>query len=314
MKKICCIGSVTTDVIVSPVDALPPAGTLQKTGHTSAHVGGCAPNPAIDLAKLGAPVRLVCKVGCDSFGDFVEQECAQAGVDVSGILRDPSVSTTTSIVCVNSQGERSFLYNPGSTSALKAHEITEEMLDGCDIVFIGGALLLTAFDGAPCGELLQKAREMGKFTAMDTAWDFEDCWMPKIRDALPGLDLFMPSYDEAVKLSGETELAKIADTFFDLGVKQVIIKTGKDGAYFAPSRDTRFSLPTYRSIKPVDTTGAGDSFCAGFLCGLAQGWDFESCGRFANAVGTHCIQAVGASTGIPSMEKVLEFMKNTPLE
>ena len=52
----------------------------------------------------------------------------------------------------------------------------------------------------------------------------------------------------------------------------------------------------------------------GFLCGLAQGWDFESCGRFANAVGTHCIQAVGASTGIPSMEKVLEFMKNTPLE
>ena len=180
MKKICCIGSVTTDVIVSPVDALPPAGTLQKTGHTSVHVGGCASNPAIDLAKLGAPVRLVCKVGCDSFGDFVEQECAQAGVDVSGILRDPSVSTTTSIVCVNSQGERSFLYNPGSTSALKAHEITEEMLDGCDIVFIGGALLLTAFDGAPCGELLQKAREMGKFTAMDTAWDFEDCWTDAI--------------------------------------------------------------------------------------------------------------------------------------
>lgn len=313
MKKICCIGSVTTDIIVSPVDALPPAGSLQKVERTSVHVGGCASNAAIDLAKLGAPVRLICKVGADNFGDYVVQECKKAGVDTSGILKDPAVNTTTSVVCVNSQGERSFLYNPGSTSALRAEEVTAELLADCDIIFVGGAMLITAFDGAPCGKMFQKAREMGKFTVMDTAWDFDDRWMPKIQDALPGLDLFMPSYDEAVKLTGQKELDRIADTFFDLGVKQVIIKTGKDGAYLAPSREKRFVLPTYGQIKPVDTTGAGDSFCAGFLCGLAQGWDFEQCGRFANAVGTHCIQAVGASTGIPSMEQVLEFMEKTPL-
>lgn len=67
-------------------------------------------------------------------------------------------------------------------------------------------------------------------------------------------------------------------------------------------------LPTYQQIKPVDTTGAGDAFCAGFLCGLAQGWDFRKSGAFANAVGTHCIQAIGASTGIRPMEDILEFM------
>ncbi len=313
MKKICCIGSVTTDIIVSPVDALPTAGSLQKVERTSVHVGGCASNAAIDLAKLGVPVRLICKVGADNFGDFVAQECEKAGVDISGIQKDSSVNTTTSVVCVNSQGERSFLYNPGSTSALQGSDVTEELLDGCDIIFVGGAMLNTAFDGAPCGKVLENARNKGKFTVMDTAWDFDGKWLPKIEEALPGLDLFMPSYDEAVKLTGKNELDNIADTFFDLGVKQVIIKTGKDGAYFAPTREKRFQLPTYRQIKAVDSTGAGDSFCAGFLCGLAQGWDFEQCGRFANAVGTHCIQAVGASTGIPSMEQVLEFMEKTPL-
>ena len=285
MKKICCIGSVTTDIILSPVDALPAPGKLQKIAGASTHVGGCASNAAIDLAKLGVPALLCCKVGADSFGDFVLRTCEEAGVDTLGVLRDPSAATTTSAVCVSSEGERSFLYCPGSTSALRAEEIPEGLLAECGIIFIGGALLLTAFDGV---------------------------WLPKIREALPGLDLFMPSYDEAAALSGERELSKIADFFFDCGVGQVVVKTGGDGAYFAPSREERFLLPAYTEIRPVDTTGAGDSFCAGFLCGLAQGWSFEQCGRLANAVGAHCIQAVGASTGIPSLPAVLDFMERHP--
>lgn len=312
MKKICCIGSVTTDIILSPVDALPAPGMLQKIGSASTHVGGCASNAAIDLARLGAPALLCCKVGKDNFGDFVLRTCEEAGVDTRGVIRDGSVSTTTSAVCVNSEGERSFLYCPGSTSALRAGEIPRGLLEECDFIFVGGAMLLTAFDGAPCGELLRDMRERGKFTAMDTACDFDGVWLPKIREALPGLDLFMPSYDEAARLSGETKLSKIADFFFDCGVGQVIVKIGSDGAYFAPSREERFLLPTYREVRPVDTTGAGDSFCAGFLCGLALGWSFEEAGRLANAVGTHCIQAVGASAGIPSLEAVLAYMKHHP--
>ena len=66
---------------------------------------------------------------------------------------------------------------------------------------------------------------------MDTAWDFEDKWLPKVADVIPYLDLFMPSVEEAAKISGETEPEKIADKFFEMGAKNVIIKVGKDGAY-----------------------------------------------------------------------------------
>ena len=311
--KICSIGSVTTDIILSPVNALPEPGTLQKVEHSSVHVGGCASNAAIDLAKLGVPVLLCCKVGKDAFGDFVQSSCASAGVDTSGIIHDDSVNTTTSVVCVNSKGERSFLYNPGSTSCLMAEELPYELIDECGIVFVAGAMLNTALDGAPCAEFFEKMRKKGKMTVMDTAWDFDGVWLPKIRDALEGLDLFMPSYDEAVMLTGEKALSRIADKLFSFGVKSVIIKNGKDGAYLAPDKNTRFSVPAYSGVKVVDTTGAGDSFCAGFLCGIANGFDFEKSAMLGCAAGAHCIQAIGASDGIPPLETVLEFMRLNPI-
>lgn len=313
MEKILCIGSVTTDIIVSPADSIPPPGTLRAVNSTSMHVGGCASNAAIDLAKLGVPVALSCRVGRDSFGDFVLAQTSGAGVDVSGVARGET-PTTCSVVCVSSEGERSFLYNPGSTSAFRAEDVPDSLLDECGIVFVAGAMLLNAFDGAPCARLLEKAGEQGKLTVMDTAWDGDGVWLPKIEEALGRLDLFMPSYEEAVRLSGESAPSDIADFFFAWGVGSVIIKLGKDGAYFCPTPTERYSLPTYRKIRPVDTTGAGDSFCAGFLCGLAQGWDFRRCGAFANAVGTHCIQSIGASAGIRPIADILRFMETTPLE
>lgn len=307
MKKVLCIGSVTTDLILSPVDALPPPGTLQAVRSASTHVGGCAANAAIDLGKLGVPVALACQVGEDTFGDFVIGQARSAGVDTEWVVRGEA-PTTCSTVCVNSQGERSFLYYPGSTAAYTIQSLPASPPDDCGIVFVAGAMLLDSFDGGPAGEYLARAREKGAYTVMDTAWDSDGVWMPKIEAALPGLDLFMPSLEEAQKLSGKEDPKEIADVFFGMGVKSVIVKLGSQGAYLCPTPQERYILPTYEGVPVVDTTGAGDSFCAGFLCGLANGWDFRTCGQFANGVGSLCVTKMGASTGVPSMREVLEFM------
>ncbi len=313
MKKVLCIGSVTTDIIVKPVDQVPTPGELWSVDSVSTHVGGCASNAAIDLAKLGVPVTLSCKVGADSFGDFVIKTAGENGVCTDGIIADPNVATTTSIVCSSSTGERSFLYYPGSASVFHKEDVSEKLIDDCDIIFVAGAMLNTEFDGVPCAELMKEAQAKGKYTIMDTAWDFEDKWLPKIEAVIPYLDLFMPSYDEAVKLLGETEVPKIAKFFLDMGAKNVIIKVGKDGAFIHEANGDEYTLPTYLQYKPVDTTGAGDSFCAGFIAGLAQDWSYRESGKFANAVGTHCILEIGASTGIKPIADVLKFMEENPL-
>lgn len=309
MKKILCIGSVTTDVIIKPVDNLPTPGALQYIDSSKMFVGGCASNASIDLAKLGVPVSLVCKLGRDLFGNFVYDTAKSNGVDVKGVVFDDAVQTTTSIVCVNSEGERSFLYNCGSTSELTVDEISDEVLAECDIVFIAGANLNHKLDGAPAAKLFKKAQEMGKYTVMDTAWDATGRWMENIREALPYLDLFMPSIEEAQLIAGKEDFDDIADVFFGCGVKNVIIKAGKKGAYIREGGKAGYFAPTYLSVKPTDTTGAGDSFCAGFLAGLAQGFDYAKAAKLGNAVGTHCVMEIGASTGIKPLAEIYKFME-----
>ncbi len=309
MKKVLCIGSGTTDVIIKPVDALPTPGELQFIDSSSMFVGGCASNASIDLAKLGVPVSLCVKLGKDLFGHFVYDTCKEAGVDVSGCVMDENVQTTTSIVCVNSEGERSFLYNGGSTSAMTDKDIPDSLIADADIVFLAGALLTHGLDGEPAAKMFEKAQKMGKFTVMDTAWDPTGRWMKGVEAALPHLDLFMPSIEEAQKIAGKEDFDDIADVFFEKGVKNVIIKAGKKGAYIREGGKKGYFAPTYLSVKPTDTTGAGDSFCAGFLAGLAQDFDFEKSAKLGNAVGTHCVMELGASTGIKPLAEIYKFME-----
>ena len=313
MKKIACIGVITADVITRTVNEMPPYGTLKFVEENSIYLGGCAANAAAALAKLGIPVSLTCKVGADSFGDFAKNELERLGVATDHIISDPSVTTSSSVVLINGAGERTFLHNPSSNNALREAEISDEILNEADIIFIAGTFLMKSFDGAPCAALLQRAKASGKYTVLDTAWDPTGRWFETLKPCLPLLDLFMPSYEEAVQLSNEYEPEKIAEFFISLSVKNAVIKLGKKGCYVRGQNGDSFYTPTYDFIKALDTTGAGDSFCAGFLAALSMGWDFKECTKLGNAVGTHCITAAGASAGIKSLEETLEFMKNNEL-
>lgn len=308
MKKILCVGSVTADVMLCTVDALPPPGTLMPVKYTSVQIGGCAANAAMDLRRLGCPVQLSCKVGEDIFGDYVCAQIAAAGMDERGIARDRRTATTVSTVLINGDGERSFLYMPGSAAQFTAEDIPDALVEAADIIFVGGALLTPAFDGLPCAGFLRRCREAGKITVMDTAWDYEQRWAEKIAAAWPYLDWFLPSYEEAARLSGEEDPEQIARHFMERGVQNVIVKLGARGAYVREKSGEDYRMPAYPGIQPVDTTGAGDAFCAGFLAGIAQGWTARQSVRLANAVGAHCITRVGASEGIPDIREVLKFM------
>ena len=309
MRKIACIGSATVDVMVSPVDGMPPAGTLYAVEGTSLHPGGCAINVAFDLHKLGFPALPFCMFGTDAFGDILISQMEKTGLDTRGIVRTEEVPTTVSVVLLSKTGERTFLYNPGSTARFTAECMDETLLMECDTVFVAGAMLLPMFDGASCAAFMQKMRKMGKFTAMDTAWDPDGLWLAKVKDVLPHLDLFMPSQAEAELLTSESDPHKMADKLFSYGCGSVIIKLGKRGALVCPTKDRRYLIPALDGVKPIDTTGAGDAFCAGFLAGLSMGWDYEKSATFAGGVSGCCIMEKGASTGIRSMEKTLELME-----
>lgn len=309
MYDVACLGILVADTIAKKVDQLPDKGKLLPIESISLHTGGCAVNTATDLARIGLKTSVLGAVGKDSFGSFLITELKNEGINVDGIKEKNGVNTSSSVLLVSESGERTILHCYGSNAALTYDDIDFDIIKDAKILFVAGLNLMASFDGEPCGRVVKKAKEMGIYTALDTAWDASGRWMELVEPSLPYLDLFIPSYEEARMIAGKDDPEEIADVFLAKGVGLAVIKLGKDGCFIKNKTGEKYTIPTYSDIKAVDTTGAGDSFVAGFLTGILQGWDLEKCGKFANAVGTHCVMEVGASTGIKTMDEILKFMK-----
>lgn len=309
MFDISCVGILTADVLAKPIEELPQKGLLSNINQIQLLLGGCASNAAIDLTKLGAKVQLFGKIGQDNLGGFVKNEVKSAGVDVSQLGVSESVQTSASVVAISNDGERSVMHCIGANAEFCFKDIDLDRITQSKVLFIAGTFLMPGFDGEGACKLLRAARKAGVLCCLDTAWDSAGIWMKKLGVCMPYIDWFMPSYEEAVELSGKRKPEEIAEVFLKLGAGNVIVKLGEKGCYVKPGNKDGFFENAYDSIEVVDTSGAGDSFCAGFIMGLIQGWDLRNCARFANAVGSFCIAAIGTTTGIKSKEEVLTFMK-----
>ena len=307
MIDVACLGILVADVVVRTVHALPGPGLLSLTDHIDLHTGGCAASSAIDMARLGLRAAVVGRIGTDGFGGFMRQALRNAGVSDEYVAEDPEHGTSASAVLVDARGERSFLHCLGANAHFTDTDVSDALLSQSGIVFAAGSMLMPSFDGEPCARVLARARRLGRTTALDTAWDDKGRWMRVLQPCMPLLDYFLPSYDEAVELSGEKNPERIAAIFQGMGVGTVVIKLGAEGCLIRRGEDL-WRVPACPVDRVVDTTGAGDAFCAGFLTGVTKGLPLEACGRMGNAVGAACVSAVGASSGIRSMEQIQAIM------
>ena len=311
MKKIACVGILVADVMASPVNGYPEKGALARVNSVTLHNGGNAMTAAINLHKMGVDSKMVGMVGADMFGDFLRQRLNEAGVDTRGLRTDKNAQTSVSLVLLDDSGERSFLHCTGTNGTLVAADIDYSIIDECDAVFLTGSFLMDKFDGVETMEFLKKCKEMGKTTFLDVCWDAKGRWGELLNMSMPYIDFFMPSIDEAVEIAdGKTDPDEIADVFMARGVTNVVIKMGSKGSYLRLAGwEKGKTYPILKGVKAVDTTGAGDSFCSGFLAAYARGESPEYAAEFANAVGALCVTAQGATTGIRTYEETLEFKK-----
>ncbi|MCL4481731.1 MAG: carbohydrate kinase family protein [Bacteroidetes bacterium] len=310
MTDIVCVGILVADVLGKTVNSFPEKGKLALVDRMSLQIGGCAANVVIDLAKLGLGSTIIGKIGDDNFGKFLLETLNSNKVNISGLKLDNNVSTSASMVMISSDGERSILHSFGANAKFCFDDINLDIIKKSKILLIAGTFLMPDFDGEGTRKLLKFAKENGVLCCMDTAWDSTGEWLNKIEPSLEYLDWFMPSYDEAVEMSGKTKHEGIAQFFYSKGVRNVIVKLGSEGCYVKPENEDGYTVVAFNKVKAIDTSGAGDSFCAGFIAGLYKGWKVQKCAEFANAVGAHCIMQIGTTTGIKSIEEVLRFISD----
>lgn len=312
MKDVLCIGNFVADVVVKPVEKMPQKGGVVLVDKMELHSGGCAMNKAIALAKMDLKTGVIGKIGNDWFGKYLIGIMKEYGMDIRGMIKDKNTNTSSVVVLISKDGERSFIHYAGATAKLSITDINFDIIKEYKILDISAFFRMDRLDGAPTVEILKRAKKFGLITTLDVCWDSENRWMKLLEPCLKYVDFFLPSYEEAVKLSGKKELPSIAKEFISRGVKTAVIKIGDKGCFIATG-DRKYNIPAYK-VKVVSTVGAGDSFVAGFLTGIIKGWNLEESGKFANAVGACCVTTLGASTGIKRLNRTLKFMKETSLK
>jgi len=301
MSQVCCLGILVADVVGKPIEAFPPKGTLAAVERMELHVGGCAANTSLALAKLGVETAILGKIGDDGFGQFLAATLERHGVGTHGLVRDDAEATSATMVAVDGAGERTFLHYPGANAVFAARDVFWPEIEAAPILHVAGPFLMPRYMGADNAAVLKQARALGKTTTLDTVWDATGRWMSVLAPCLPFLDYLMPSWEEARLLTGRETPEDIAQVFLDAGVGAVGLKLGAAGAYLRTAGGDELRVPPF-PVEAVDALGAGDCWAAGFLCGLARGWDLERTARFANAAGACAVQALGATTGIRSFE------------
>lgn len=308
MPDIACLGLLVADTVGGTIDALPDRGGLTLIDRIELHTGGCAANTAGSLAKIGVSTAILGKVGVDSYGDFMIRALGEAGVDTRGIHRDATVATASTIVTVHSDAERSFLHVIGANATLTAGDVDWDVVeDGTKIFHLGGLQLMTAMEGDGARDVLQKAKEKGLLTTLDTVMNPRSRGWEGIAPALPYLDWALPSIEEAKALTGEEKALRQARIFQKAGAKNVAIKMGANGCLIVPCDAEPFHVAPLL-VDAVDSLGAGDAWIGGFLTGLLNGWPLLKTAKFANAVGACCVQSYGATAGVRTLEETIALI------
>lgn len=289
-----------------------------------ANPGGAPANVLAMLRKLGKRCAFIGKVGKDSFGDMLAKTVEEAGIDIRGLRRDADIPTTLAVVHTFPNGDRDFSFyrKPGADILLRADELDETLLKDCRI-FHFGTLSLT---DEPCKSATVKAFELAKAAGAlisfdpnlrPPLWKSEADAKAAIEWGLQRCDILKISDNEIEFMTGETDFDKGAAILKERfpQIRLLNVTAGGDGS-FSYYGGKRVFVPACKLGGVIETTGAGDTFCASVLNFVLENGldgldekDMTAMLRFANTAAYIVTTKKGAIRSMPEREQVEELLK-----
>jgi sugar/nucleoside kinase (ribokinase family) len=236
-------------------------------------------------------------------------------IRTSALIRKKGVQTSATMLPIRPNGERPALHVPGASREFTLEDVDMDLIGGADFLHIGGTPLMPNFDGDPMSRVFRYGKKNDVVTTYDLLAVEDPELKEKIEICLPYVDYFMPGLEEAAMVSGLTNPQDIARYFLDMGCGHTVFKMGGEGSrisWYENGGLEELRIPAFKA-NVVDSTGCGDAYCAGFIAGLAQGWDLEKAGRLGAAAGALVIQGLGSDAGIVSLEETVKFMESAPI-
>jgi sugar/nucleoside kinase (ribokinase family) len=294
------VGELNVDLILTG-DVTPTFGQAEKlVADATLALGSSSAIFACGAARLGLRVAFVGKVGADEFGRFVQTALAARGIDTRAVVVDATVKTGLSVI-LSRGNDRAILTHPGSIAALRYAEIDLSLLPQARHLHLGSYFLLDALR-PDIPRLFDAAHAAGLTVSLDTNYDPTEKWNDGLADTLARTDVFLPNDTELQAIAGLTEVAP-ALTKLAGQVPLVAVKLGAAGAIAQRGAEsvTAAALP----VTVIDSTGAGDSFDAGFVYGYLSGWELSQSLRLGCVCGALSTRAAGGAGAQPTLAEAL---------
>jgi sugar/nucleoside kinase (ribokinase family) len=295
------LGDANPDLVLRG-DVEPAFGQQEKlVDDALLTVGGSGAIFACAAAKLGLRAAICSVVGDDPFGRFMVDELTANTVDVDGVSVDPGVQTGVTVV-LSRPDDRAMLTSAGTIEALTGARVDRELLHAVRHVHVSSYFLQGGLR-PDLPKLFEEVHAAGATTSVDPNWDPSEEWDGELLALLPLVDVFLPNSIEARAITGIDDIDVASESLAGRG-GIVAIKFGDGGGMVQRGNGDAARVPGIY-VDVADTTGAGDTFDAGFLLGVLQGWPLERSLAFANVCGGLSCRAAGGTQAQPTREEAM---------
>ena len=286
-------GALNVDVLFK-VDRLAKAEEESVVQDYTETCGGSAANTVVALARLGCKTGFIGKVADDREGKLQIDCLNNEGVDTCGIIQAKKGKSGSVMGFVDKKGARTLYINSGVNDTIEPREIDYSYVSQTKFVhyssFIGEKSLRAQ-------KKLLAALPNNVKISFDPGSVYAQKGFVAIEPIIRSTHVLMPNALELELLTGETDYRKGADLMIDAGVKIVAVKLGDNGSYVTDGQD-QLTIEPFK-VKAVDTTGAGDAFCGGFLYGLINKKSLFECGQIGIFVASRGVMTLGARESLP---------------
>lgn len=305
-------GTCVADVIVRPVPLAAAIGgdRLFHVDPLVVTTGGIVCNTGVALRRLGASVAAAAIVGDDLWGREIRSRLLAEGIGVDAVETDATTPTSSTAVLVDADGDRSFAHHVGAAGMLDLAFLRRhhDLFSRARYAVLGYVGLLPAIEPR-LAEAAAAMRAAGCHVVLETGGSGGS--LDDLEPALPHVDVFFPSLDEARQQTGEDAPRRIIDVYRRCGAMGIVgVKCGSRGSVMSPAAGEVVEIPCVAAPEPiVDTTGAGDSFLAGLLVGLIRGMPPGDAARLGAATAAWCITRAGATAGLRGFDETLALAR-----
>ncbi|MDP2720322.1 MAG: carbohydrate kinase family protein [Dehalococcoidia bacterium] len=308
-QEITGLGAMNLDLLYS-VDRVVTNGESTVTGYQK-YPGGSAANTIYALARLGARAGFSGTVGDDDEGRLLVQSLRSAGVNTDSVAVKKGAATGTVLAVSDKSGHRALYVSPGANNLLTKTDVEMRYLNEASVVHFSSFTGEAQFQLQK--QIVKKLSPKVMFSFAPGAL-YAYRGLQAVKPFLSRCNVLFLNSAELKQLTGE-ELENGAGTCLDLGCRTVVVTLGKSrkipgikgnaAAYIRDREMEYFIVPKKASdLKVVDTTGAGDAFCAGFLYGMLKGKGPYQCGLLGDLTARFSLARAGARDGLPGLAEL----------